>query len=136
MVSLRQVPVQRQKYHGDLKRHRKRIHGVRVQMHRENKHGMAVSEKEADNISKMSAPNKETKISQNKKHRHKEDTSTIQETLFKENSEDTTHRNLLTTRKRNATILSLQNSTYHITNDNTESRLRLKHNLTKTKLTQ
>ena len=79
---------------------------------------------------------KETKISQNKKHHRKEDNSMIRETLFKDNSEDNKHRNLLTTIKRNATIISLQNSTYHITNDNTESRLRLKQNLTKTKLTQ
>ena len=92
---------------------------------------MAVSEKETNNISKMNAPDKETKISQNKKHHRKEDNSMIRETLFKDNSEDNKHRNLLTTIKRNATIISLQNSTYHITNDNTESRLRLKHNLTK-----
>ena len=54
-------------------------------MHRESKHGMAVSEKETDNISKMNAPDKETKISQNKKHHRKKDNSMIQETLFKEN---------------------------------------------------
>ena len=60
-------------------------------MHRESKHEMSVSEKEADNISKMNAPDKEMKISQNKKHHRKEFTSTIQETLFKENSEDTKH---------------------------------------------
>ena len=50
---------------------------------------MAVSEKETDNISKMNAPDKETEIAQNKKHHHKRDTSIIQETLFKENPEDT-----------------------------------------------
>ena len=58
-------------------------------MHRESKHEIAASEKEPDNISKMNAPDKETKISQNKKHHRKEDTSMIQETLFKQNSEDT-----------------------------------------------
>ena len=56
-------------------------------MHRESKHKIAVSEKEPDNISKPNAPDKETKISQNKKHHHKKDTSMIQETLFKDNSE-------------------------------------------------
>ena len=37
----------------------------------------------------MNAPDKETEIAQNKKHHHKQDTSIIQETLFKENPEDT-----------------------------------------------
>ena len=37
----------------------------------------------------MNAPDKETKIAQNKKHHHKGDTSIIQETPFKENPEDT-----------------------------------------------
>ena len=56
--------------------------------HYASKHEVVVSEKEPDNNSKMNAPDKETKIAQNKKHHHKGDTSIIQETLFKENPED------------------------------------------------
>ena len=57
--------------------------------HYASKHEVVVSEKEPDNNSKMNAPDKETKIAQNKKHHHKGDTSIIQETLFKENPENT-----------------------------------------------
>ena len=57
--------------------------------HYASKHEVVVSEKEPDNNSKMNAPDKETEIAQNKKHHHKGDTSIIQETLFKENPEDT-----------------------------------------------
>ena len=92
-----------------LKRHLANIHDINVEwfccnkckykckircsltQHRKSKHGVAASEKEPDNISKTTAPDKEAKISQNKNHHRKEDTSMIQETLFKENSEDTKH---------------------------------------------
>ena len=57
--------------------------------HYASKHEVVVSEKEPDNNSKMNAPDKDTKIAQNKKHHHKGDASIIQETLFKENPKDT-----------------------------------------------
>ena len=69
--------------------------------HYASKHEVVVSEKEPDNNSKMNAPDKETKIAQNKKHHHKRDTRIIQETLFKDNPEDTKSIEFVNTHKIN-----------------------------------
>ena len=81
--------------------------------HYASKHEVVVSEKEPDNNSKMKAPDKETKIAQNKKHHHKGDTSIIQETLFKKIRR---HKTLFKKNSENTKSIEFVNT--HTTNCN------------------
>ena len=89
--------------------------------YRPSKQEMAVSEKEQDNISKINAPERNedlTKQEASSQKRHQHDSRNAIQRKFRRHK---TYWNLLTAIKRTTTILSPQDPTHHITNDNTIS---------------